>query len=312
MATPLVGPGCTILCGDLAGAAASAASSSSPSPSSPTSSTAVFDVIVSEWMGYALLYESMLASVLIARDRYLKPGGTLLPSSATLCLGAVSDAALWRDKVAWWGSVYGYDMAPMGRHAWPQPLVEDLEAASLTSAPPHATLARLCMASMRQEDQDIRGVGFRLAIGQGERAEVVEGGVRVHALAVWFHVDFAGELYQPKQPQASSSSSSSGGVEQEEEEAPELEEVPSSASASAGASASSAEPAPGVVRLCTSPSAQPTHWHHTILLLKTPPTVAPGQTLAGKYSMVRDSKNPREYRFTVELEGGYTQKWHLC
>lgn len=29
------------------------------------------DVIISEWMGYALLYESMLNTVLIARDKYL-------------------------------------------------------------------------------------------------------------------------------------------------------------------------------------------------------------------------------------------------
>ena len=28
------------------------------------------DVIVSEWMGYCLLYESMLSSVITARDRY--------------------------------------------------------------------------------------------------------------------------------------------------------------------------------------------------------------------------------------------------
>lgn len=28
------------------------------------------DVIVSEWMGYCLLYESMLTSVLTARDRF--------------------------------------------------------------------------------------------------------------------------------------------------------------------------------------------------------------------------------------------------
>ena len=33
------------------------------------------DVIVSEWMGYFLLYESMLDSVIWARERYLAPGG---------------------------------------------------------------------------------------------------------------------------------------------------------------------------------------------------------------------------------------------
>jgi len=34
------------------------------------------DVIVSEWMGYFLLYESMLDSVIWARDKYLAPGGS--------------------------------------------------------------------------------------------------------------------------------------------------------------------------------------------------------------------------------------------
>lgn len=31
------------------------------------------DVIVSEWMGYMLLYETMLPSVLYVRDKWLKP-----------------------------------------------------------------------------------------------------------------------------------------------------------------------------------------------------------------------------------------------
>ena len=32
------------------------------------------DIIVSEWMGYCLLYETMLPSVIYARDKYLKKG----------------------------------------------------------------------------------------------------------------------------------------------------------------------------------------------------------------------------------------------
>ena len=38
------------------------------------------DIIISEWMGYALLYESMLDSVLHARDLFLKPDGVMAPS----------------------------------------------------------------------------------------------------------------------------------------------------------------------------------------------------------------------------------------
>ena len=32
------------------------------------------DIIVSEWMGYCLLYETMLPSVIYARDKYLRKG----------------------------------------------------------------------------------------------------------------------------------------------------------------------------------------------------------------------------------------------
>jgi hypothetical protein len=34
------------------------------------------DIIVSEWMGFYLLHESMLDSVLYARDKWLNEGGT--------------------------------------------------------------------------------------------------------------------------------------------------------------------------------------------------------------------------------------------
>ena len=44
------------------------------------------DIIISEWMGYFLLRESMLDSVLYARDKYLRPGGAMYPSHARLYL----------------------------------------------------------------------------------------------------------------------------------------------------------------------------------------------------------------------------------
>jgi len=49
------------------------------------------DIIISEWMGYFLLYESMLDSVLWARDKYLVPGGKMLPDRATLYVAALED-----------------------------------------------------------------------------------------------------------------------------------------------------------------------------------------------------------------------------
>lgn len=47
------------------------------------------DIIISEWMGYFLLRESMLDSVLVARDLFMKPGGSLYPSHARLFLAPI-------------------------------------------------------------------------------------------------------------------------------------------------------------------------------------------------------------------------------
>ncbi|KAG5985115.1 hypothetical protein E4U55_001364 [Claviceps digitariae] len=71
------------------------------------------DIIVSEWMGYCLLYEAMLPSVLFARDKYLKPDGLLVPSSATLWIAPIKDDEYLSESVSFWRDVYGFDMKAM-------------------------------------------------------------------------------------------------------------------------------------------------------------------------------------------------------
>eukprot|EP00742_Colponemidia_sp_Colp-10_P003798 GILJ01004045.1.p1 GENE.GILJ01004045.1~~GILJ01004045.1.p1 ORF type:complete len:366 (-),score=49.93 GILJ01004045.1:110-1207(-) len=62
------------------------------------------DVIVSEWMGYFLLFESMFNSVLVARDKWLKPGGSMLPSKATIFVAALDWSDFYADAVKFWHS----------------------------------------------------------------------------------------------------------------------------------------------------------------------------------------------------------------
>lgn len=71
------------------------------------------DIIISEWMGYCLLYEAMLPSVLWARDRYLKPDGLLVPSVSTIWAAPVSDPEYVTDFITFWDDVYGFDMKSM-------------------------------------------------------------------------------------------------------------------------------------------------------------------------------------------------------
>ena len=71
------------------------------------------DIIISEWMGYFLLYESMLDTVIYARDRYLTEGGLLLPDHCSLYLVALADSELRKNEFEFWDDVYGFRMSCM-------------------------------------------------------------------------------------------------------------------------------------------------------------------------------------------------------
>jgi protein arginine N-methyltransferase 1 len=47
------------------------------------------DVIISEWMGYFLLFENMLPSVIDARKRFLKEDGLMLPCEGRIYIAGV-------------------------------------------------------------------------------------------------------------------------------------------------------------------------------------------------------------------------------
>jgi len=60
------------------------------------------DVIISEWMGYFLLRESMLDSVLFARDKFLKADGAMFPSHAVLYLAPLGPCKMLQEKWEAW------------------------------------------------------------------------------------------------------------------------------------------------------------------------------------------------------------------
>lgn len=57
------------------------------------------DIIISEWMGYFLLYESMLDTVLWARDKYLVKDGLIFPDKATIFMAGIEDGDYKEDKI---------------------------------------------------------------------------------------------------------------------------------------------------------------------------------------------------------------------
>lgn len=57
------------------------------------------DIIISEWMGYFLLYESMLDTVLYARDHYLAKDGKIFPDKATIHMAGIEDGDYKDEKI---------------------------------------------------------------------------------------------------------------------------------------------------------------------------------------------------------------------
>lgn len=55
------------------------------------------DIIVSEWMGFYLMHEGMFDSVLFARDKFLKPTGTMFPQNASIYVAPCSVPSLFDD-----------------------------------------------------------------------------------------------------------------------------------------------------------------------------------------------------------------------
>ncbi|KAG6449692.1 protein arginine N-methyltransferase 6 [Manduca sexta] len=70
------------------------------------------DAIVSEWMGFYLLHEGMLDSVLYARDKFLKDNGQMFPDSAVIYVAPCSVPTLYNK----WDDVDGVSMKVFAKH----------------------------------------------------------------------------------------------------------------------------------------------------------------------------------------------------
>jgi protein arginine N-methyltransferase 1 len=91
------------------------------------------DIIISEWMGYCLLYESMLNTVLVARDKYLAPGGLIFPDKASMLIAGIEDGDYRQEKIGFWEDVYGFNFSHIQSLALKEPLVDTVEAKAINT-----------------------------------------------------------------------------------------------------------------------------------------------------------------------------------
>lgn len=139
------------------------------------------DIIVSEWMGYFLLYESMLDTVLYARDKYLVPGGLILPDKCLMYIAGIEDGNYKNDKIHYWEDVYGFDYTPFIEIAMSEPLVDTVENLSLITTP--HKFFEFDINTVTKED---------LAFQRSFSLKAIDSDL-CHAYIVWWDCDFPGD-----------------------------------------------------------------------------------------------------------------------
>ncbi|XP_047337715.1 probable protein arginine N-methyltransferase 3 [Impatiens glandulifera] len=140
------------------------------------------DVIVSEWMGYCLLYESMLSSVLFARDKWLKPGGAILPDTATMFAAGFGRGCT---SLPFWENVYGLNMSSVGKELVEEashfPIVDVVDSRDIVTNT--AVLQDFDLVSMTVEEMD-----FTSTIELEAKEENLDG--KCYGIVVWFDTGF--------------------------------------------------------------------------------------------------------------------------
>ncbi|KAL5728837.1 type I protein arginine methyltransferase [Ranunculus cassubicifolius] len=136
------------------------------------------DIIISEWMGYFLLFENMLDTVLYARDKWLVPDGIVLPDKASLYLTAIEDAEYKEDKIEFWNDVYGFDMSCIRKQSMMEPLVDTVDQNQIVTN--SQLLKTMDISKMTSGDASFTAP-FKL---------IAEKSDYIHALVAYFDVSF--------------------------------------------------------------------------------------------------------------------------
>jgi protein arginine N-methyltransferase 3 len=227
------------------------------------------DIIISEWMGYGLLFEGMLDSVLRARDMYLKPDGILVPSHCNIRLAPIESPSWIAQSTGeqFWEDVYGFDFSPMipgGLLNTHEIGVFDVPAQALCGS---ASSHLLEMKTVSVEDLSFK-VPLRMTLDRDIHS--------LDAIAIWFDTLF---LHQSSSQDVRTVDAIDWGN----------------------------KGIPGL-GFSTGPSGTPTHWHQAVLLLDRDvarkQVFTKGTVLEGTLQYAKEKGDDRGITVTVEWEGG--------
>uniref|UniRef100_A0A5B7AP66 Protein arginine N-methyltransferase PRMT10 n=1 Tax=Davidia involucrata TaxID=16924 RepID=A0A5B7AP66_DAVIN len=227
------------------------------------------DVIISEWMGYFLLRESMFDSVICARDRWLKPTGVMYPSHARMWLapirsglgdkkksdyeGAMDDWFCFRNETK---TCYGVDMSVLTKPYSEEQRKYYLQTSLWNNLHPNHVIGTA--AIIKEIDCLTTTVNDILNIRANITSSITAENTRFCGFSGWFDVHFRGNTENPAQKE---------------------------------------------IELTTAPSEDySTHWGQQVFLLHPPTCVSEGDDLIVNFSMSRTKENHRLMEVELSCE----------
>ncbi|HEX6640633.1 MAG TPA: PqqD family peptide modification chaperone [Thermoanaerobaculia bacterium] len=144
------------------------------------------DVIVSDLSGALPLFEEHLTTIISVRDRFLKPGGAMIPQRDRLFCAPVSNEALYARIVEPWRSIDGVDLSAGETMALNTPQAHAIRPEDLASEPQcWATLDYATLASPHV---------------RGPAAFTVGSDLSIHGFALWFESTLHGDIVHGSGP----------------------------------------------------------------------------------------------------------------
>ncbi|KAK9060731.1 hypothetical protein SSX86_021437 [Deinandra increscens subsp. villosa] len=218
------------------------------------------DVIISEWMGYFLLRESMFDSVICARDRWLKPTGVMYPSHARMWLAPIRSGIAdhkmsdyegcmddWHGFVGETKSYYGVDMSVLTKSFSEEQKKYYLQNSLWNNLHPNQVVGSA--AILKEIDCLTVTVEDILKVEATVSSTITKEDSRLCGFAGWFDVHFKGRKENPAECE---------------------------------------------VELTTAPSVDDgTHWGQQVFLLHPPVRVTEGNEVLVNFSMSRSKENHR-------------------
>ncbi|KAG7088874.1 hypothetical protein E1B28_012824 [Marasmius oreades] len=243
------------------------------------------DVILSEWMGYALLYESMLDSVLTARRRFLRPGGVMAPSQCRMMLGLCDASEIVKERLTFWNDVYGFDLSVMAEEVLEEAIVDVVGPYTMLSDP--CVVKDIYLAEITTRQLDFTS-SFKLV-------STVERRTKVTSFILYFDTFFTAsgapvppdtepQIVGVGQAQVAEVWPVGGKAPPQRRASQQLEERKmerrKTEEESGLRSKEKEKPSEVVTSFSTGPKSVPTHWKQTIFLLKEPFIVNEGESVS--------------------------------